>query len=134
MKHLYIILFILPFFGFGQTLLLYSSDNNTFLGCLNCSSYDSNSICNEYGTYGNSYSSYSIWNDYGTYGNSYSSYSPWNDYSSNGPKIVDKNGNYYGRFTINTYSLDSYSNSSDLEKIYEYFKGDLDKVRDHFCQ
>ena len=117
-------------FSYGQELLLFSDDNK-FLGCLNCSEYNSESICNEYGTYGSEYNSESIWNEYGTYGSEYSSESPWNEYSSNGPKIVDKDGNYYGRFSINTYS--GYSNSDDLKKIYEYFNGDLEKIRDSFC-
>ena len=101
-------------FNYSQELLLFSDDTK-FLGCLNCSEYNSESI----------------WNEYGTYGSEYSSESPWNVYSSNGPKIVDKDGNYYGRFSINTYS--GYSNSDDLKKIYEYFNGDLEKIRDSFC-
>jgi len=64
-------------FSFGQTLHLYGGENNKqYLGCLNCNNYDSDSIWNEYGTYGSSYNSNSIWNEYGTYGNKYNSYSP----------------------------------------------------------
>ena len=103
----------------GTVSLLLFSDDNKFLGCLNCSEYSSESICNKYGTYGSKYNSESIWNQYGTYGSKYNSESPWNEYSSDGPKIVDKDGNYYGRFSINTYS--GYSNSDSLKKIYEYF-------------
>ena len=131
MKKLILLLLFIPLFSFSQELLLFSDDNK-FLGCLNCSEYSSESICNKYGTYGSKYNSESIWNQYGTYGSKYNSESPWNEYSSDGPKIVDKDGNYYGRFSINTYS--GYSNSDNLKKIYEYFDGDLEKIRDSFCE
>ena len=131
MKKLILLLLFIPLFSFSQELLLFSDDNK-FLGCLNCSEYSSESICNKYGTYGSKYNSESIWNQYGTYGSKYNSESPWNEYSSSGPKIVDKDGNYYGRFSINTYS--GYSNSDNLKKIYEYFDGDLEKIRDSFCE
>ena len=61
--------------SFSQTLHLYGGQNHdVYLGCLNCSSYDVNSIWNEYGTYGSSYNLKSIWNEYGTYGSEYNSY------------------------------------------------------------
>jgi hypothetical protein len=44
--------------GFAQapTLLLFGdSDHKTFLGCINCSKYDSGSVCNEYGANGSRY-------------------------------------------------------------------------------
>ena len=63
----------------AQALHIYGGSNGgEYMGCLNCNSYDSNSIWNEYGTYGSSYNSESIWNEYGTYGSKYSSFSPWN--------------------------------------------------------
>ncbi len=88
----------------AQHLHIYGGDNHdVYLGCLTSSPYDSKSIWNEYGTYGNEYNSKSIWNEYGTYGNEYSSYSPWNEYASNPPVIVDKEGKFYGYFTVNKY-------------------------------
>ena len=47
--------------------LLYTEDNQ-FLGCWRCGQYNSDSICNEYGSHGSEYNSNSIWNEYGTYG------------------------------------------------------------------
>jgi hypothetical protein len=39
-----------------KTLHLYGgADHDQYLGCLNCSNYDANSIWNSYGKYGNSY-------------------------------------------------------------------------------
>jgi hypothetical protein len=103
-----IILCILCFIGFNikaQTLYIFGGENHdVFLGCLNCNTYTSNSIWNEYGTYGNHYSITSIWNEYGTYGSTYSSLSPWNSYASDPPVVVDENGNFYGYLTINIYN------------------------------
>ena len=88
----------------SDELLLFGGQNHDkFLGCLNCSKYDSSSIWNKYGNYGSEYSSYSIWNRYGTYGSEYSSESPWNKYTSDSPVIVDRAGNFYGYFTSNKY-------------------------------
>lgn len=110
----------------GQTLHLYGGNNHdVYLGCLNCDSYDSNSIWNEYGTYGNSYNSKSIWNEYGTYGNEYNSNSPWNEYSNDSPVVVDKDGDFYGYFTLNEYR----SKRADFKlalTIYKYY----DLIRD----
>lgn len=118
-------LHFLTFFLFSiilsaQTLHIYGgSDQDEYLGCLNCDSYDKNSIWNSYGTYGNSYNTKSIWNSYGTYGNEYSSYSPWNNYASNPPIVVDKNGNFYGYLTVNSYKSQR-ANSSLASLLYEY--------------
>ena len=54
-------------------LHLYSNDGRVYLGKLVTNKYDTDSIWNEYGTYGSQYSSNSIWNEYGTYGSAYSS-------------------------------------------------------------
>ena len=54
------------------------ADDGTFLGTLNENTYDSNSIYNEYGTYGSKYSAKSILNQYGNYGSDYSALSPFN--------------------------------------------------------
>ena len=94
-------------------------DHDIYLGCLNCNSYDNNSIWNVYGTYGSPYNSNSIWNEYGTYGSSYSQYSPFNKYADYPPVIVDKDGAFYGYFTINR-SHDKRANFQLVNTIYEY--------------
>ena len=133
---LFKILSILLFISLSQSqnneYLIFSDDGeNKFLGCIGCGTFNSKSICNEFGTYGNEFSSESIWNEFSTYGNEFSSYSPWNEFSSTGPKIVDNDGNFYGRFSINIYKGSELSET--LEKIYNYYDGDLEKVRKHFC-
>jgi len=120
----------------AQELLLFGKENHKkFLGCYNCSSYNSDSICNTYGTYGSSYSSDSIFNNYGTWGSSYSSSSPWNAYSSSNevPVLVDRSGNFYGYFTINSYRSKASNLSSNLRDIYDDLDGDLDKIQEAIC-
>ena len=96
---------LLPAGAQAKDLHLYVDDgsDHVYLGCFSCSPYDSNSIWNEYGTYGSEYSSNPIWNEYGTYGSEYSNSSPWNEYSSSNPVLVDKDGGFYGYFTCNRY-------------------------------
>jgi len=114
---LLLILFFVSFSNSQTTEYLIFSDDgeNEFLGCIGCGIYNSKSICNEFGTYGSEFSSYS----------------PWNEFSSNGPKLVDKDGNFYGRFSINEYN--GFQLSEDLLKIYNYYDGNLEKVRKQFC-
>lgn len=79
------------------------ADDGTFLGTFE-DEYSKNSIYNGYGTYGSPYNAKSIFNQYGNYGSDYSKYSPFNSYSSNGPWLVDKKGNSYGRLSTNRYA------------------------------
>ncbi len=75
--------------------------HDTFLGCLNCDRFDSTSVCNEYGQFGNVFRPTSIWNPYGP-NSMYSQTSPWNQFAIYPPVIVDRDGNFYGYFTANT--------------------------------
>lgn len=85
-------------------LMLFGGEGHeTYLGCLNCSQYASDSVFNAYGTHGSPYSSDSIWNKYGTFGSPYSSESACNPYATDPPVIVDQDGSYYGRLTLNVY-------------------------------
>jgi hypothetical protein len=86
---------------------LYSSDG-TYLGELSTNKFDSDSIFNEYGTYGSKYSSDSIWNEYGTYGSKYSNKSAFNDYASD-PPMIYSGDQYVGRLTTNKYKSDAVS-------------------------
>jgi hypothetical protein len=78
-------------------------DHKTYLGCLNCSQYATDSVSNEYGQHGSRYSSESIWNHYSEYGSAYSLYGVCNAYATDPPVIVDAAGKYYGRLTLNKY-------------------------------
>ena len=109
--------------GMPEVHLYGGPNRSVYLGCYNCSSYDSDSICNKYGSHGSKYSSTSVWNQYGTVGSQYSLSSPWNEYSisANVPVLVDANGVSYGYFTINVYRFDAFSEASSLNELYELF-------------
>jgi hypothetical protein len=79
------------------------TDHKTYLGCLNCNEYASDSLFNSYGSHGSPYQSDSIWNHYSEFGSPYSTYSACNPYATDPPVIVDQNGTYYGRLTLNVY-------------------------------
>lgn len=133
--YLGLVFFLCTVFSYGQNLHLYGGkDHDDYLGCLNCTKYDSNSIWNEYGKYGSIYESKSIWNKYGTYGNEYNFGSPWNPYSNDTPIVVDKDGKFYGYFTINKYKSQRCENKV-AKLIYENYKEimkDVGKAYDAF--
>lgn len=114
----------------AQTLHIYGgSSHKDYLGCLNCSSFDTNSIWNEFGTYGNSFNTNCIWNEYGTYGNEFNQNSPWNAYSNTPPVIVDKDGNFYGYFTLNKYKEDraEFNLVLIIYEFHDFIKDDVSK-------
>lgn len=117
-------------------LLLFGGQNhNVFLGCLNCSKYDSGSVWNKFGDYGSKFSDKSIWNKFGTYGSKFSDESPWNRFGQTPPVIVDREGNFYGYFTVNTLfpkrTLDAAMLQilNDYENIMENFDAVVDSLR-----
>ena len=114
----------------AQVLLIYGgADHDVFLGKLNASSYDSESIWNEFGKYGSKYNTNSIWNEYGTYGGEYGNYSPFNEYATTPPILIDAQGNFYGYFTVNKYKSDRAS--FDLVNIiYNYY----DLIRENISE
>jgi len=75
------------------------ADDGQYLGKI-CSEYNSESIINNYGTYGSEYNSKSIWNKFGQYGNEFSLMSPFNDFTTTPPMII-KNGVVIGYLTKN---------------------------------
>ena len=114
--------------AYSQTLHMYGGKNHdVYLGCLNCDKFNPNSIWNAYGTYGSKYNPNSIWNAYGTYGSKYNSYSPWNAYSSDPPVVVDKEGDFYGYFTVNTHQVNRFESGLTLT-IYKYYDLIMDDV------
>ena len=116
----------------NPTLLLFGGPaNEEFLGTLNQSKYEADSIWNQYGTHGSPFSPNSIWNEFGTYGSSFSRFSPWNSFTTTPPVVVDSAGNFYGYFTRNKYL----PNRTRIESLvalldnYEWIAGNLDEVR-----
>lgn len=87
----------------AKLMIFGGEEHKTYLGCLNCSQYATDSVFNAYGQHGSPYSSESIWNHYSEYGSAYSQYGACNPYATDPPVIVDSAGRYYGRLTLNTY-------------------------------
>lgn len=87
----------------SKLMIFGGPDHDTYLGCLSCSQYDTDSVHNRYGNYGSRYASESIFNRYGDFGSRYSDYSACNPYASEPPVIVDEDGGFYGRLTLNRY-------------------------------
>ncbi len=84
-------------------MLFGGEGHRTYLGCLNCSRFDTDSVFNKYGEHGSRYSTPSIFNKYGEFGSRYSDTSVCNPYATDPPVIVDHNGQFYGRLTVNRY-------------------------------
>lgn len=78
------------------------AQDGQFLGILSSNRYQTDSVMNEYGSYGSKYSSTSIFNQYGLYGGRYASYSPFNPYTNTPPKIILR-GCEVAFLTTNTY-------------------------------
>ncbi|MFH1103232.1 MAG: hypothetical protein V1714_05645 [Pseudomonadota bacterium] len=71
--------------------------------------YDPDCLNNPYGA-GSPYKPDGLMNPYSKYGSPYSNKSWTNPFATDAPKIVDENGQYRGRFSVNPYQPDSISN------------------------
>jgi hypothetical protein len=103
-----------PAAGSSAKLMLFAGPGHrTYLGCLNCSEFATDSVLNKFGSHGSPYSTESIFNRFSQFGGQFGAYSPCNPYASDPPVIVDSQGNFYGRLTINTMHSQR-TNSSQL--------------------
>ena len=85
-----------------HAILIYGGrEHRTFLGCLNCSETDPNSVLNQVGQYGSEVSSDSIFDKAGEFGSPVSDTSPCNPVASDPPVLVDQNGGFHGYLTLN---------------------------------
>lgn len=81
------------------SIIIAQDSRNTVLGKIT-SSFDSDSIFNEFGIYGSEFSSDSIWNEFSIFGNEFNSDSPFNDFSATPPMII-KGGEIIGYLSAN---------------------------------
>ena len=118
----------------AQSILIFGGKNHdVFLGCLNCTKYDNNSIWNKYGDFGSKYNEKCIWNKYSEYSGKYSDYSPFNKYATYPPVLVDDDGNFYGYFTANKYK----DKRTDVELvifIIDYWETIKDDISEYYEQ
>lgn len=62
--------------------------DGTYLGVVSSNQYSSDSVCNQYGSYGSPYATKSVRNQYGSYGSPYATYSAYNEYTARPPAIL----------------------------------------------
>ncbi|PKO67833.1 MAG: hypothetical protein CVU22_10695 [Betaproteobacteria bacterium HGW-Betaproteobacteria-16] len=82
-----------------DAVIIGQDGGNTYLGRIS-SSFDRDSIFNEFGAYGNEFSGKSIWNEFSTFGNEFNNNSPFNEFSSSPPMLI-KNRKLLGYLTSN---------------------------------
>ena len=75
-----------------------------FFTCVFCQEFASESINNQFGSYGSQFSSTSIRNQFSSYGSQFSADSVCNQFASNPPRVYNSNRTvYYGELTINQF-------------------------------
>ncbi len=99
-----------------EPISIYDPVTGKYLGCINCSKFDPNSIYNTFGRYGSEYSSDSIWNKFGLYGSPYSLNSPWNPFTTTPPIIKDSSKTNIGFLTTNSFLFLPTLNPNRLKK------------------
>jgi hypothetical protein len=72
-----------------------------FLGSLT-NKFTSQSVLNEFGTYGSKFSATSIWNQFGQYGSQFSLKSAFNPFTTTPPKLILKGGQNFVWLTVNS--------------------------------
>ncbi len=106
----------------SKDILIFGGDNNKeFLGCINCDEMSKNSVWNDMSQYGWN-NGFGKWNPFGQYKNPFSSYSACNEFTSNSPVLVDRDGNFYGRLTINEFVSKSICGVSGSPKLCRALK------------
>ena len=77
--------------------------SSVFLGCFNCNQFASDSVFNQFGTYGSPFSTTSVWNQFSPYGSPFSNDSACNPFASNPPQLVNRANNTYTELTLNQF-------------------------------
>src|SRR5438876_746569 len=77
----------------GRKIMLFGGVNHTtYLGCLSCNEFASDSVLNTSGRYGSEFQTGSIFNSFGPYGSKFQSTSACYDFATNPPVTVDNRG------------------------------------------
>ncbi len=97
----------------GESFLV--AADGQFLGILSSNKYMTDSVMNEYGSFGSKYSSTSIFNQYSQYGSQYNLLSPFNQYTQTPPRIFLR-GVMIGYLTVNRYV----NNRLDPHQLFDF--------------
>jgi hypothetical protein len=129
-------IFCQPTPSYSKTMLFGGEGHHQYLGCIDCSEMESDSICNGFGQYGNEFSTSGIFNEFAQFGNEFSASSPWNEFSTSNdvPVLVDQAGNFYGYFTINESRTNAVRFAPALHQLFKAYKGNLEQVRSALCR
>ncbi len=113
-------------------LLLFDGETGkTFAGCLNCNRFEEAAVCNKFGDYGSKFSEKSIWNQFGQFGSKFETNSPWNKFGE-GLRVVDAQGNYYGRFTTSMIGRSRLKLVEQIVAAHEAVES-LDQLQEMLC-
>jgi hypothetical protein len=107
----------------AQELLIFGgSGHREFLGCLTCNEFFTNSVWNEFSSYGFK-NDFGKWNGFGQHASQFSSTSACNEFASDPPVIVDRAGDFYGRLSVNEFKGGSVcSITSNAERLCRAIK------------
>jgi hypothetical protein len=98
------------------------AEDGTFLGKLTPNKFDSESIFNKFGAYGNKFAQTTIFNKFSDYGSQFSNLSPYNKFSNAPPKVF-VNGQFNAYLTKNKLITPRI----DPDEIMEWAAGNISK-------
>ena len=96
----------------AKIMVFGGNNHETYLGCLSCAHYSLESVRNPAGKYGGAWSMNSLMNPASKFAGTWSQYSACNEFASDPPVIVDEEGQYYGRLTLNGFK--DQTNSAEI--------------------
>lgn len=100
----------------GGALLIYGDVNrDVYLGCLNCSKYERDSVTNPRSPFASRNSQTSLYNPRGPFGSKNSDVSACSRFAENPPVVVDENGQLYGSLTLNSFNRNAIQDQQILQ-------------------
>ena len=96
------------------------AEQDVYLGCLNCSPYDKDSVNYPYGRHGSEHSGLSILNAKGLYGSAFSRYSPCNPNATFPPVLKNERGDSFGRLVLGERHYQANKNTELQTWLSEY--------------
>lgn len=121
-----LILLAAPAVSAKDLLIFGGRDNTEYLGCLSCSEFSSDSVWNQISRYSWDRHAIGLWSEIGQYRSSVGNYSACNQFASSAPVIVDREGNFYWRLTINQFTTRSVCAFQENTQICEALKSMCD--------
>src|SRR3989344_1059053 len=86
-----------------EIIIMGGGSQDRFLGCLTCGEFTQDSVWNQYSRHGWE-NKFGTWNRFGEHANPYGPNSACNQFGTNAPVLVDRQGEFYGRLSVNEYA------------------------------